>query len=247
LYQFPSVFFLTFPNGKFYGRWNFIPFILICLNTLVWLAPSPINIMDWPSAVNNAWLVIVFGSHLVVQVIRYRKMYTVAERQQTKWLIYGFSVPVLMFFSFSALTATNTVASSSVHPLVNDTVVVLYLPIGLSIGVAILRYQLWDIDILINRTLVYAVLTGILITVYALIVSGLGGLVKNDHSFVISLLSAGVIAVSFQPLRAAIQRIFNRLLFGQRDEPIKVMAELAEGLDRMLSPETALVSIGKPS
>ena len=244
LYQFISIFFLTFPNGKFYGRWNVIPFILICLNTLAWLVAPPLNIQYWSGAASSAWLLLVFGSHLVVQVIRYRKMYTTAERQQTKWLIYGFSVPVLMFFGITALMGTNTVANGSIHPLVNGTLVVLlYLPIGLAIGIAILRYRLWDIDILINRTLVYALLTGILVGVYALIVSGLGALVKDIHSFAISLLSAGVIAVSFQPLRVTIQRTINRLMFGQRDEPMTVVSELGKGLDRMLSPETALAHL----
>ena len=241
MYQLMSIFLLTFPNGRFYGRWNFIPFILICLNTLVWMAPPPLNIMSWPNAINNAWLTLVFGSHLVVQVVRYRKMYTSAERQQTKWLIYGFSLPVLMFVGFSVLAGTQLVDPATVHPLVDHTlVVVIYLPIGLAIGIAILRYQLWDIDVIINRTLVYGVLTAILIGVYALVVSALSLLVQDERNFLVSLLGAGVIAVSFQPLRDGVQRAINRLMFGQRDDPLTMLVALGKSLEATFSPEGAL-------
>lgn len=236
MYQFISLIFLTFPNGKFYGRWNVIPFILICLNTLAWLS---LDSEDVSEAAFSAWLLVVFGSHLVTQVIRYRKMYTASERQQSKWLIYGFSVPVLLLCCSSLLSAIGAI--DGIHPLVDHTLVVMiYLPIGVAIGIAILRYQLWDIDVIINRTLVYGVLTAMLIGVYALVAGALGLLVQDEGNFAVSLLSAGVIAVLFQPLRHAIQRTFNHLMFGQRDEPLAVMVELGKSLEVILSPDTAL-------
>ena len=65
-------------------------------------------------------------------------------------------------------------------------------------------------------------------------------LVQDEHNFVVSLLGAGVIAVLFQPLRRLLQRAINRLMFGQRDDPLTVMIELGKSLEAILSPEAAL-------
>jgi signal transduction histidine kinase len=240
LFQVLSLFFLTFPNGRFYGRWNVIPFILICLNSFFWIVQvKPLNIEYWPVALASAWLLVVYGSHLVVQVVRYRRMYTHAERQQTKWLLYGFSVPIVLFAVISLRSTVN--AGAPLHPIAENTlVIVLYLPIGLAVGVALLRYRLWDVDVVINRTLVYGTLTAILVAIYALIVTALGRLLQVEGSFAVSLIGAGVLAVLFQPLRDALQRGINRLLFGRRSEPLAVMTALSRNLDAILTPEAAL-------
>ena len=243
MYQFLSLFFLLFPNGRFYGRWSFIPFILICLNTFFWIVPNPVlNIQYWSPTASGIWLTIVFGSHLLVQIIRYRKMYTHSERQQTKWVIFGFSVPVVMLFISGVLVGDTP--AHQVHPILNGTLAsMVYLPIGLSIGIGILRYRLWDIDVIINRTLVFGALTGILIAVYALVVTSLSQLLHDEGSFVVSLLGAGIIAVLFQPLRQQLQTAINRLMFGRRDEPLAVMTELGISLEKMLSPDAALLHL----
>lgn len=243
MYQFLSLFFLLFPNGRFYGRWSFIPFILICLNTFFWIVPNPVlNIQNWSPTASGMWLTIVFGSHFLVQIIRYRKMYTHSERQQTKWIIFGFSVPVVILFISGVLIGDTP--AHQVHPILNGTLAsMVYLPIGLSIGIGILRYRLWDIDVIINRTLSFGALTGILIAVYALVVTTLSQLVQDDGNFVVSLLGAGVIAVLFQPLRQRLQNIINRLMFGRRDEPLAVMTELGASLEKMLSPDAALLHL----
>jgi signal transduction histidine kinase len=242
-YQVLSLFFLTFPNGRFYGRWNIIPFILICLNSFFWIVQvKPLNIEYWPVALASAWLLVVYGSHLVVQVVRYRRMYTHVERQQTKWLLYGFSVPIVLFAVISLRSAVN--AGAPLHPIAENTlVIVLYLPIGLAVGIALLRYRLWDVDVVINRTLVYGALTAILVAIYALIVTALGRLLQDEGSFAVSLIGAGVLAVLFQPLRDGLQRGINRLLFGRRSEPLAVMTALSRNLEAILTPEAALAHL----
>ncbi len=243
MYQFLSLFFLLFPNGRFYGRWSVIPFILICLNTFFWIVPSPVlNIQYWSPIASGIWLMLVFGSHLLVQIIRYRKMYNHSERQQTKWVIYGFSVPIVTLLIAGVLVGDTP--AHEVHPVLNGTLASLvYLPIGLSIGIGILRYRLWDIDVIINRTLVFGALTAILIAVYALVVTSLSQLLHDEGNFVVSLLGAGIIAVLFQPLRQWLQNAINRLMFGKRDEPLAVMTELGSSLEKMLSPDAALLHL----
>jgi signal transduction histidine kinase len=123
------------------------------------------------------------------------------------------------------------------------TTIGFYLPIAVGITIAILRYRLWDIDVIINRTLVFGALTGILIAVYALVVTSLSQIVHDEGNFVVSLLGAGVIAVLFQPLRQWIQTAINRLMFGRRDEPLVVMTELGMSLEKVLSPDAALLHL----
>src|SRR5205823_10944824 len=102
--------------------------------------------------------------------------------------------------------------------------------IPLAIGIAILRYRLWDIDLLINRTLVYSALTASVIGIYVLIVGYLGALFRTGGNLPISLVATGLVAVLFQPLRDWLQRGINHLLYGERDEPYAVVARLGQRL-----------------
>jgi signal transduction histidine kinase len=123
------------------------------------------------------------------------------------------------------------------HPF---TVVATQLFIALAIAFSILRYRLWDIDVVINRTLVYGVLTALVIGVYVLIVGGLGTLFQGQANIIISLAATGVVAVLFQPLRDRLQRGVNRLMYGERDEPYRVLTRLGQQLEGALQPSAAL-------
>jgi signal transduction histidine kinase len=115
--------------------------------------------------------------------------------------------------------------------------------IPLSIGIAILRYRLWDIDIIINRTLVYAALSVSVVGVYALMVGYLSLLFQAHGSPIIALLATGVVAVLFQPLRAWLQRTVNRLIYGERDDPYGVVSRLGQRLEATLAPDAVLTTI----
>src|SRR5437016_5112986 len=95
---------------------------------------------------------------------------------------------------------------------------------GIAGGVAslVVRYRLWDIDLLINRTLAYGALTATVVGIYVLVL-GYFGMVFQTRGDVASLLAAGIVAVIFQPLRLRLQRGVNHLLYGQRDEPYTVL------------------------
>ncbi|MCA9883456.1 MAG: sensor histidine kinase, partial [Anaerolineae bacterium] len=174
--------------------------------------------------------------HIFLQSYRYRYCYSPKQRQQTKWLIFGYAI---------ALTISITLAIFISPPYGRllegvTTAFGFYFPIAAGMTIAILRYNLWDIDVIINRTLVYSVLTALLVAIYALIVSLLSLLIQDEGSFAVSLVGAGIIAVIFQPLRAFIQRAINRWMFGQRDEPLAVMIEFGKSLEMIASPEAAL-------
>jgi signal transduction histidine kinase len=105
---------------------------------------------------------------------------------------------------------------------------------------SILRYRLWDIDVVINRTLLYGALTTLVIGMYVLIVGGLGILFQSQGNIAISLSAAGIVAVVFQPLRERLQRGVNRLMYGERDEPYRVLTRLGQQLETALEPSAAL-------
>jgi signal transduction histidine kinase len=117
------------------------------------------------------------------------------------------------------------------------------LVIPLSIAVAILRYRLFDIDTLINRTLVYGALSACVVGLYALIVGGASALFQARANLLISLLATGVVAVLFQPLRERLQRWVNRLLYGEREEPYAVLSTLGRRLEGALSPDETLPAV----
>jgi signal transduction histidine kinase len=106
-----------------------------------------------------------------------------------------------------------------------------------------LRYKLWDIDLIINRTLVYGTLTVSIVGLYVLAVVSLGTLLQGQGNLFISLLATGVIAVLFQPLRLRLQRAINRLMYGERDMPYTVISRLGQRLEATLAPEAVLPTI----
>lgn len=119
----------------------------------------------------------------------------------------------------------------------------LLLLIPLSIAFAILRSRLWEIDIIINRTLVYGALTACIVGLYVLVVGGLSIVFQTRGNFIISLIATGLVAVLFQPLRARLQRGVNRLIYGERYAPQAVLSRLGQRIEATLAPDTVLPTI----
>jgi signal transduction histidine kinase len=134
-----------------------------------------------------------------------------------------------------------------IDPLTNtlgqmlSTLLLLFFP--LSIGFAILRYRLWDIDLIINRTLVYGALTASIIGMYTLVVGYFSLAFQIYGSPFVSILATGLVAVLFQPLRNWLQQLVNHLMYGERDDPYQVLSRLGSRLEAMPSPETILPTI----
>src|SRR5215204_1104917 len=109
--------------------------------------------------------------------------------------------------------------------------------------IAILRYRLYDIDLLINRTLVYGALTACIIGVYVLAVGGLSVLFEAQGKPGVSLLATVMVALLIQPLRSRLQRGVNRLLYSERDDPYAVTSRLGRRLEATLAPEAVLPTV----
>jgi hypothetical protein len=125
--------------------------------------------------------------------------------------------------------------------VVGESLMQLALPTARAI--AILRYRLFDIDLILNRTLVYGTLTLCVIGLYIGIVTYLGELFRDENNLMASLIASGVVAVAFQPLRAWLQQAVNRRLFGRRDEPYTVIATLGRQLETTEAPDDVFAVI----
>ncbi len=231
-------FFFTFPDGRLVPRWSWTLISLWIVNFVFWSAPanSPFNINNWPLLISALWLFIVFGGSLATQVYRYRRVASPVQRQQIKWLIYGF-VPVLFLpicfglvvALFPALNSPGSLLAVALEPLFRFY----YLPIPFCIGIALLRYRLWDIDRVINRTLVYGLLTAILLATYLVLVVGGQHLLVSllgQSNGVVLVGSTLVVAALFQPLRQRIQRIVDRRFYRSKYDAAKIVAAFSATL-----------------
>ncbi|MCC6630003.1 MAG: histidine kinase [Chloroflexi bacterium] len=182
----------------------------------------------------------VFGA-LAALIVRLRRARGI-EREQLKWLAYAavLSVASLVVISlWSALRPGDLIA----YELYISGVWVALTLIGIGAGIAILRHHLYDIDLLINRTLVYGALTAGVVCLYVLLVGSLGALFQSSGNLTIALVATGLAAVLFQPLRAWLQRGVNRLMYGERDDPYTVLSRLSQQLTSTLAPSAVLPSI----
>ena len=111
------------------------------------------------------------------------------------------------------------------------------------LAVALLRDELFDVELVLNRALVYGLLSIVVVACYILIVGYLSLLFQGSGNLWVSLVATGVVAALFQPLRARVQRLVNQLLYGQRAEPYAVLAELGGRLATSLAPDAVLPAI----
>lgn len=122
-----------------------------------------------------------------------------------------------------------------------STYVVLAPPLFL--GIAILRYRLFDIDLVLNRALVYGALTVFLAALYGAILAGLSLLFQGVGSWWLTLLAVGAAGALFHPLRERVQRWVNRAMYGDRDEPYAALDRLSDRLGGAIDPDAVLPTI----
>jgi signal transduction histidine kinase len=162
-----------------------------------------------------------------------------------KWASVGLAISLPAFFAGDALlhqiddTPTGILAYFGFSLVM--TLAGLVFPVTLAI--AVLRYRLLDIDIVINRVLIYGILTFLVVLAYVGIVLGVGALIRDQHSLVSSLIATATIAVAFQPARDRVQRLIDRAFFGNRENPYAVAAALGRELERVVTPEEVLPAV----
>jgi hypothetical protein len=169
--------------------------------------------------------------------MRYRRA-AGEERQQIKWFAFAIAA------SMAAIVVGIPFSTSTGQSPANNIPLVLGLGVAVpaACGVAILKYRLYGIDVVINRTLVYGTLAVLITGVYVGIAVGIGTLVGSGGkpNLALSILATAIVAVGFQPVRERIQRVANRLVYGNRATPYEVLSRFSEQVAETYSSDDVL-------
>jgi signal transduction histidine kinase len=242
-------FLFVFPNGIFTPRWTSIILTVWILLQLprYYLLDSPLNLTISNPTLYNILFSVGILSGIATQVYRYRKISNAVEKQQTKWVIYGLAIGIggyLITRTIGVLDPDPYGSGLPIEIALNIIAVLFILLLPTSITIAVIRYRLWDINPIINRTLVYGALSFLTIAFYVLTVGGFALYFRsNETNVVISFIATGVVAILFEPLRQRLQRAVNRLMYGERDDPATVLLRLSQRLDSALAPDSVLQTI----
>jgi hypothetical protein len=227
-------FLVLFPNGRLVPRWLALILVLGAVGSITTAFPN------LPFGSGPEWLdplinIPQYAAIIGAQIYRYRKVSTPTERQQTKWVVFGIVIVMigisLPYPLFSVLVPasnqSNTIVSTLLG-LLNYPIVLLALPI--TIGIAILRSRLYEIDVIINRTLVYGSLTAILALIYVAGVVGAQAIVNaftqrqsSEPSPILIVVTTLVIAALFQPLRRRLQRVIDRRVYRHKYDATRTL------------------------
>jgi hypothetical protein len=232
---------LVFPTGHFVPRWTrwlVVVGVAIMVGTALSVRDlSEVLRINTPAAqigygFFGAWFVVALG----VQVFRYRRVYTPTEREQTKWVLYGFlaSLALLIFVSIP-YTYTQNLPPGAPIPwwfALNGVGWWLGLMIQpLALTVAILRARLWDIDVIVRRTVTYGILVAMLATVYfssVILLQRIFAGIVGDNSEIVTVLSTLAIAALFIPLRNRIQNALDKRFYRKKYDAQKVLQKFSE-------------------
>jgi signal transduction histidine kinase len=244
-----AFFFLLFPDGRFASaRWRRFawvvgvvgatgvvlsmiePRIELSVGTATLRSPNPLGI--GPDLFNGPiggvyWLggVGLLAAAVVGTVLRMRRA-TGEERQQLKWLACAAVATIVGVLLMNAYYLFYPHASNVPF----DLVIVLGFGVAIPIacGVAMLKYGLYEIDVVVNKTVVYGLLAAFFTAVYAALVVGIGAAIGSDRNPFLTLVAALVVAAAFNPVRQWAKRLANRLVYGDRATPYEVLSEFAE-------------------
>ena len=239
---------IVFPDGHAVSRrWAWLAWAGLAFSTLfalseIFLLPrmevttgieidNPTNVAssEGPEYVWVFGMAILLGG-VAALITRYRRSHG-EERQQLRLFVFAVAIAigslallVLFFFAIGAPEPEPrwfTVAATAV-PLVGIGV-----GVPAACGVAVLRYRLWDLDIVIRKTVVVAVVTALITALYVAIVGGIGALVGSRLDTALAFAGAAVLAVAFQPIRRRAGSFADRIVYGKRATPYEVLSDFS--------------------
>ena len=258
---------LLFPDGHLPSpRWRWFAWTcavgLVVLSLAVLFGPGTFGDIGHPEIENplglhaldalGGWiyivtifapLVVVGGAVAIIR--RLRRATDPIERQQLKWLAWAAGIIAASYvFAFipELLFGTDT---SNWNDWVSKIAIGSFILIPVTIGMAILRYRLYDIDVVIRKTVVFAVLAGFIAVVYVAIVAGISVVVGSLSSTVASAIAAAVVALAIQPVRRWAQRTADRIVYGKRATPYEVLTEFGENLAETYGADDVLARLAR--
>lgn len=237
------VFYYLLPDGRFVPRWTRWSAALWAVLALSWLLfpDAPENLVSLDTWMDNPALGVglyaaVYGSGVYAQVYRYRHVSGPVQRQQTKWIVYGTTAALAGFvLYYGPLIVAPSIYQPGVLRLLH---VFFMLPVfealvvaaPVSIAVSVLRYRLWQLDVIVNRTLVYGTLTVLLILFYLRSIMFLqpffDGLVGQGLDLAVAVTTL-LIAATFNPLRRFLQKLVDKRFYRGKYEAALALADFA--------------------
>jgi hypothetical protein len=224
-----------FPDGRLvpgWTRWPSLVWLYVAVATS-WFAGSPVDPNSWNGMLDGIFWLGITSTCLVALIYRYRRVSTPIQRQQTKWVAFGLSAFVLALIVYTASSPVPSHADPHRQLVLGLVLMTALLLIPLTVGLAMLRYRLWDVDALINRTLVYGVLSVLLAVIYIASVVGLQAffrVVTGQASNVSIAVSTLVIAALFSPLRRWSQRAIDRRFYRRKYDAARTLASFSTHL-----------------
>ncbi len=181
-------------------------------------------------------LTVLGGAVAIIQ--RMRRARDPVQREQLRWLAWAASVIAVLYVL--AFLPQIVGASEDWENWAGIIAASAFALIPVTIGIAVLKYRLYDIDFVIRKTVVFAVMAAVIASVYVGLVVGVGALVGSTQSPVLSALAAAVVAIVFQPVRTAARRFADRVVYGERASPYEVMASFGDQLAGAYSADDVL-------
>jgi hypothetical protein len=235
-------FLYLFPDGRFVPRWTrWVALVWIGWQLAEHLFPSlSSNPNAWQAGIETAVWLAAPSTAIYSQIYRYRHVSNATQRQQIKWVVFGISAALTGFLGIQLLlgssgadtpTSPGTLVAYLLAYTIVGYIVVLFIPV--SIGIAVLRHHLFDIDVIINRTLVYATLTALLALVYfgsIVVLQGLFRALMGQESQLAVVVSTLAIAALFNPLRRRIQSFIDRSFYRRKYDAAKTLGAFSAKL-----------------
>jgi hypothetical protein len=245
-----TLFFLLFPGGRFAPRWaRWLAVAIIAFD--VSRSNLFAGVYSSSSVLETVSYLVFLGTVVSLvwfQVYRYRRVSSPAQRQQTRWVVFGTTLGIAGTFPTQLPQDISLVGGDTPLPLLLLKVgfSLSFLLVPLSVGVAVLRSRLFDVDVLINRTLVYAILSATLAGVYfggiVLLQRIFGGITGQEKLPQLAIVASTLaIAALFDPLRRRIQSFIDRRFYRKKYDARKTL----EGLSAKLRDETDLDALSK--
>lgn len=256
--------FLLFPTGRPpTPRWRGLLYASVTIGVVSvvarWLVPGQLG--DLPGVINPFGVASLGPAARVVRdasvpilnvlfliavaslIVRWRRAAGV-ERQQIKWV--ALAAATLVTFVIIGNLADAGLLGNTLAPL-GEAFFFVILIVPAAIGVAVLRYRLYDIDLVISRALIFATLAAFVTAVYVSIVVGLGQVVSSNGrpNAALSIAATAITAVAFQPVRARARDFANRLVYGDRPSPYEVLSGLSTRLIEQSAPEEQLLEVAR--
>jgi hypothetical protein len=230
------LFFYLFPSGHFVPRWTRWLALIWGVGFFGLWNFTPFGPPSWPPLLFNAAVLMVWGSFLVAQMYRYARVSDRTQRQQTKWVVFGVAVAMTgALTTIFTLGAAVDLSPQEVRPRMMSMLLMdaFGLLIPVSIGFAVLRSRLFDIDVVINRTLVYGSLTAMLVALYFVAIVVLQRIfvaLTGQESTLAVVISTLVIAALFNPLRRRIQSFIDRRFYRKKYDARKTLETFSSKL-----------------